>query len=364
MVQVHLWVGLTAGLLLVVAGVTGTVLVYDDAIDAALNPGLLRVSALESRVPMQQVVDAVARAYPEHPVAYVRLPRAPGETYEFTTGGPEPLEIFADPYRGTIVGARGKTEGLINALFDLHVHLLSGENGERVMGVVGILALLLVATGVVVWWPRVRRWWGGFVVRRGASWKRLNFDLHRAGGIWSAAFLAVTAATGAGLIFHDAFLAAANRLTASTDVPPPPAVAARPGQPWVPIDSLLRQADRALPGGEITYVAFPATPEAPLSVRKYFDAALHPNGRSFVYLDPWTAEPLAVESALTAPAGLKALNALYPLHIGSWGGPVVRLLYALFGLAPLVLFVTGSIIWWSRTAGQKRRGRPARPAGA
>lgn len=355
--NIHLWVGLTIGLLLVLAGLTGSILVFDDEIDSALNPELLSVVPADETIPLQPVVDAVATAYPRHPISYIRLPRGPGETYEFTTAGADPLEIFADPYRGEILGARGKTEGFINALFDLHVHLLSGETGERVMGVVGLLTLLLVLTGIVVWWPGVRRWWEGFAVRWGANWKRVNFDLHRAGGIWSAAFLAITASTGAGLIFHDAFLAGANWITASPEAPAPPEVVPRTGEPWLPLDSLLRQAERALPGGTVTYVAFPADPEAPLSVRKHFGAALHPTGRSFVYLDPWTGEAVAVDRALSAPAGMKALNLLYPLHIGSFGGLAVRILYAVLGLAPLILFVSGILMWWNRTQVPKRRRR-------
>jgi uncharacterized iron-regulated membrane protein len=361
--DVHLWVGLTLGLLLVLAGLTGSILVFDEEIDAMLNPELLRVAPGEVQVSLQRVVASLGAAYPEHPVSYIRMPRGPSETYEVTTAGADPLEIFVDPYRGTILGERGTTEGFTNTLFDLHVHLLSGETGERVMGVVGLLTLLLVATGLVVWWPGTRRWWDGFIVRRRANWKQVNFDLHRAGGIWSAAFLAVTAATGAALIFHDAFLAGANWLTASPASPAPPTVVPRPGEPWLPLASLLRQADRALPGGTITYVEFPPAPEAPLTIRKHLDAELHPNGRSFVHLDPWSGAALAVEPAVRAAAGMRTLNLLYPLHIGSFGGMPVRVLYALLGLAPIVLFASGCLMWWNRTQAPQRRRPRARHSG-
>lgn len=363
--DIHLWLGFTAGLLLVLAGLTGSLLVFDDEIDATLNPGLRRVAPAAGEAPLQRVVESVAAAYPEQPVSYIRMPRAAGQTYEITTAGADPLEVFADPYRGTILGARGKTDGLVNTLFDLHVHLLSGETGEQVMGVVGLLTVLLVLTGAVVWWPGIRRWWSGFTVRWRANWKRVNFDVHRAGGIWSAAFLLLTASTGAALIFHDPFLAAANWITASSSPPPAPTVTPRPGEPWLPLDSLLRQADRALPGGTTTYVSFPGSAEAPLTVRKHFDAALHPNGRSFVYLDPWSGETLGVEKATLAPAGMRALNLLYPLHIGSYGGLPVRILYAVLGLSPLVLFVSGCLMWWNRTkAPERRRENRASPPAA
>ena len=355
--QIHLWLGLSVGLLLALAGLTGSILVFDEEIDALLNPELLVVEAGESRVPFQQVVSTVEAAYPDQPISYVRMPRGAGETFEVTTAGTPALEIFVDPHSGSILGDRGVEQGFTNKLWHLHVHLLSGENGERVMGIVGLLTLLIVLSGVVVWWPRMRRWLEAFLVRWRAGWKRVNFDAHRAAGIWSAAFLALTASTGAALIFHDAFLAVANAVTASAPTPAPPVVVPRAGTDRVPIDAMLAEAHRALPGGTITYVSFPAAADQPLSVRLHFDEALHPNGRSFVYLDPWTGDALAVESALLAPAGLRALNLLYPLHIGSFGGLVVRVLYALFGLAPLFLLTTGAIMWWNRTIAPKRKRR-------
>lgn len=355
--NVHLWTGLTVGLLLVVAGLTGSILVFGPEIDARLNPGLLRTSPTPERASLQAIVKAVATEYPQHPVSYIRMPRGPNETYEITTAGADPLEVFADPYRGTILGARRTADGFVNVLHELHVHLLSGETGEQVMGFVGLLALLLVMSGGIVWWPGIRRWWEGFTLRWRASWKRINFDLHRVGGIWSAAFLLLTAGTGAALVFHDAFLAGANWLTASPASAPSPTVVPRPGEPTVSLDMLLRRADQALPEGVTTYVSFPASPDMPLTVRKHLDVELHPNGRSFVHIDPWSGQVLAVERATLAPAGLRALNLLYPLHIGSYGGLPIRLLYAILGVAPLVLFVSGVLMWWNRTQAPKRRRR-------
>lgn len=355
--QIHLWLGLSAGLLLALAGVTGSILVFDEEIDALLNPALRVANPAAERVSFDQAITNVEAAYPELPVSYVRMPRGPDETYEITTAGTEPVQIFVDPYSGAVLGLRGAEEGFTNKLWHLHVYLLSGENGERVMGFVGLLTLLIVLTGVVVWWPSARRWADAFVVRWRAGWKRLNFDLHRAGGIWSAAFLLVTASTGAALIFHDAFLAVANGVTGSENPPLAPAVVARSGMDRAPLDDLLAEAHRALPGGTITYVSFPPTPESPVSVRLYFDEALHPNGRSFVYLDPWTGAAIGAESALAAPAGTRALNLLYPLHIGSFGGIAVRILYALLGLTPLILMASGFLVWWNRSIAPKRRRR-------
>jgi uncharacterized iron-regulated membrane protein len=51
----------------------------------------------------------------------------------------------------------------------------------------------------------------------------------------------------------------------------------------------------------------------------------------------------------------RILAAQYTLHVGHYGGIVTQILYALIGIAPLGLFVTGAIIWWSRTYAAKPR---------
>ncbi|MFX9612122.1 PepSY-associated TM helix domain-containing protein, partial [Acinetobacter baumannii] len=84
---------------------------------------------------------------------------------------------------------------------------------------------------------------------------------------------------------------------------------------------------------------------APFVVRKRFPAELHPNGRSFVYVDQYDGEVLLVENALRSPLGTRLVNLFYPIHIGLWGGLPTRILQVLIGLTPAVLFITGLLMW-------------------
>jgi uncharacterized iron-regulated membrane protein len=82
---------------------------------------------------------------------------------------------------------------------------------------------------------------------------------------------------------------------------------------------------------------------------------------------------LRVDDARTAPAGARLLHTFYPLHVGAVGGLFVKGLYVFLGLAPAVLSITGTIIWyrrWRRTptepprhdeAGTRPVQLPARP---
>lgn len=355
--QLHLYVGLVVGLLLVSAGLTGSVLVWKNEIDALLHPGLLRVEPAPAGLSLQEVVEVAERAYPDRPAARIQMARAPGESVEVTTAGADPLQVYVDPYRGTVLGSRRPTETFANALFYWHTSLLSGETGEMVMGTSALLLLVLVLSGLVVWWPGMRRLADAVRVKWSANWKRVNYDLHRAGGFWSVLFLTLVAVTGSSLVFHDAYMAGLDWATRSPPRPAAPVVSEVPGAPALPLDGMVQRANAALPGGEVTYVVLPPTSTAPLIVRKKMPPELHPNGRNFVYLHPQTGEVLAVENALTAPAGTRAYNVLYPLHIGHWGGAVSRVLYSLLGLVPLLLFVSGFLMWRNRTRGKRTKKR-------
>lgn len=138
------------------------------------------------------------------------------------------------------------------------------------------------------------------------NWKRVNFDLHRAGGFWTSLYFVVVAITWSSLIYHDAYMAGLNRITRSAARPAAPSVVTLPGSPALPLEMLVERANRVLPGGIVTVITLPQKPTAPVVVRKKMEAELHPNGRNFIYLHPQTGEVLAQESALTAPIGTRA----------------------------------------------------------
>src|SRR5687767_26724 len=97
--QLHLYLGLTIGLFLASSGITGSILVWRNEIDALLHPELLRVVPAADRMPLQSVVDVVRAAYPGRGISMIQMPRAAEESVELTLAGSEPLQVYVDPYR-------------------------------------------------------------------------------------------------------------------------------------------------------------------------------------------------------------------------------------------------------------------------
>lgn len=361
----HLYLGLVTGLVLSVVGVTGTVLVFHDEIDALLAPELHRVEAAPGAqtAPLDRVVAAAGSYEPGHTPSYVRLPRHPGESAEIWTDGEAGPAVFVDPYTAEALGST--TGSLTDWLFELHVELFAGEVGHWVVGSSAVALILMLLSGLVLWWPKAYRWARALFDLPRGSWRRINYRLHEMSGAWSTVGLLVLAVTGASLVFHDAFSAALHAVTASEAPPPPPtsvvpavgsagAVDAAVGSD-APLAVGLSNARAALPDGRPTWIYLPTAPDAPLSVRMRRPGEWHPNGRSYVYVDRYSGQVLRAHDALESQLGTRIYDVLYPLHIGRFG-LWSKILYALLGLAPLLLSIGGTIIWLDRRARKRARG--------
>lgn len=352
--RLHLYVGLAAGLLLALCGLTGSALVFGNELDRALNPGLLRVTPGGRAAPVQDVLNAARRFYPGGKASRIRLPQDAEGSYEVCfAAGEEPRCVYVDPYSARVLGSRVPAHSFKGRLLSLHRRLLSGEAGETVVGVGGILLLALSLSGVVLWWPGRKNLARGLRVKWGGGRRRLSYDLHRVSGVCVLLFLSVTTFTGAAMVFRPTFESSLNRLGRRPRHAEKPASTPRAGFEPAPLEVVMRGADAALPNSRATFVTLPGTPTAPYVVRKRQTGELQQSGRSLVYLDQYSGDVLSVESAFHAPAGTRAGNYLYPVHAGQFGGTPTRVLQVIVGFAPAWLFFTGFLMWRNRVAAKR-----------
>ena len=93
---VHRWFGLIAGLFLIVLGVTGSLLVFEDAIDRAFNPVTSFVRPGATRLGVDSLMVAAKSAWPGHVITGVRIPERTDLSLEFSTASGRGL--FIDPH--------------------------------------------------------------------------------------------------------------------------------------------------------------------------------------------------------------------------------------------------------------------------
>jgi uncharacterized iron-regulated membrane protein len=347
----HRYVGVTVGLLLVLIGLTGSLLVFDNETESFLNPELLRVTPQGERLSIESILSTARKTYPELKLEHISVPQEPNEVYTITTSH-DYISIYVNPYTGSVLGSRLWRQSYKGFLYDLHVSLFACETGVIVVAMGGLLLVLLSATGVILW-PGWRRLVSGLKIRWRSPWRLVNYDLHKVAGILSVVFLVLIASTGVAMSFWTQseqalyWLTHTPKLAESIDVP-------ASDKPPLMLDELLTKADASLPSAKTILVDLPSTPQKALRVRKKLPQETDPYGWSFVYLDQYSGSVLRVDNALKATLAGQINNSLYTLHIGAFGGLKMRILYMFIGLVPTVLTLTGLAIWWSRTYNRKR----------
>lgn len=347
--SLHRYIGVMLGLLLVVIGLSGSLLVFGNEIDRFLNPQLLQVTPQGQRVSIESVLKTAQQTYPDQKPEHFVIPHAPHEVYTMVIGG-HSSGIYANPYTGEILGSRLPRQSLKGFLYDLHVSLLSGATGTLIVSIGAVMLLVLSITGLILW-PGWGRLVAGLRIRWRSPWQIFNYDLHKVGGILAVIFLSLIAATGIAMSYWDQSeqliysLTRTQKIADSIELP-------ATDKPPLKLDQLLPLADAALPGAETVWVDLPETPQKALRVRKKFPQEADPYGWSFVYLNQYNGDVLRVDNALKAPLAARIIGAWYPLHIGAFGGTATRILYVFVGLALPLLSITGFLIWWSRTYGR------------
>ncbi|MEH2382461.1 MAG: PepSY-associated TM helix domain-containing protein [Nostoc sp.] len=349
----HRYIGLVVGVLLIIAGLTGSLLVFSPEIDEfLLKSEIGQVIPSGQRVSIESVLDTVKAAYSKVPklkVQTIYTPKKPDAPYQLNLEPPEgeTTEVYVNPYTGAIMASLEGDRTFTTFTLELHEQLLAGETGTQIMGVAALLLFILSITGIILW-PGWRRLISGFKVKwKNAHPKRVNFDIHKVVGIIAAVFLALTGFTGFYLNFRGFVTPIIYAITFTHNSPDP---VSQPiaGSTALSLTQLLQKADAALPNTVTTAVYLPQTPEAAIYIRKKYSHEEAILGRSGVYLDQYTGKTIQIKDALKKSLGDKVLDSFILLHFGTFGGLPTRILYVFVGLAPLILLVTGFVMWWYR----------------
>ena len=358
--QLHLWLGVGVGLVLLAVGVSGSALIFRPELEEALY--LPRVAASGATAPVAGILADVAARYPGRRVSRVQFPADADRALEFVVSKigarslkeAQQIRVFANPYSGALLGAREQQSSWIFVLQDFHFSLSGGLTGLKVNGVVGGVLVLMSLTGLIAWWPTPGRWRRSIRINTAASWKRVTWDVHSVTGFFSSLVLMVFGLTGVFYGFREPVTRALLWTVKGEPALPPPRSVVSP----VPatIDAVLKSAGAAIPNARILALRTPATPSSPwvasASIRTHSG-----EGEDRIYVDAGSAAVLRIDRPSELPRGARVLEMMNPLHLGTFGGVVTRGLWFVFGIVPLVLFATALVMWWNRVLAPRVRRR-------
>ena len=343
---VHRYLGLAGAVLFVVMGLTGSLLAFETDFDRWLNPSLWRVRPEASRMPEQRLVDLVEAQLPllglNGHVEQIAVGHDRDAQIFVSSGG---VRLFVNPYTGALLGVRNrpsKLETFVLSVHQFHVRLLAGNTGEWIVDGASASLLLMIPTGVWLWWRKKR-----LKVKLAASSRRINWDLHNVFGIYGGAFLLLLAVTGLLVAFEtplywmvrsDPWRPGAlprSTVPSSTD-----------GNLRVPdVDAFMAAANRALPGAETYQIHLPMRPRSPVQVLMHGPGLA---GHSTVYLDRYSGQVLRVEDLSKLPRAYRAHSINQAIHMGTILGMPTKALLSMSSLVMVVLVITGCLMWWQR----------------
>ena len=372
----HLWLGLASGIVVLIVCITGCIWVFNEEITAFIEPET-RIEKQERAVLSPSQLIAVAnKEFPGMKVSYATYQQ--GRTINIGLGerkkGGAILKV--NPYTGQVIDKKEAKKGD----FDFFRFILNGhralwlpfEIGRKIVNYSTLTFVVILITGLIWWWPKK---WNkttrakSFTIKWGASFKRVNLDLHNVLGFYAMLFLLCIALTGMvwGLDWYSKglywvttggqTLPERGRLTSDS------LQANLHFTPEQAIDKVFQQVINKHPESQGFYYTFPDTAKAKaiISVTVYPDKGQFYNSRSYKFdqhtLKSLTSGDVYDVSFEEASAGQKLRKMNYDIHVGSilgFPGKVLAFLAALIGAS---LPVTGFLVWWGRKFGKNKKDR-------
>ena len=386
LVLLHRWFGLAAALFLFIAGVTGAVISWDHELDSWLNPQLYDSDTIGTPMPALELAARVETADPRARVTYLPLATEPGHALQiFVSPRVDPQtgklydlsynQLALDPVTGEIQGRRFwgaislTRENLLPFLYKLHysMHIPAGNGIEWGMWLMGIIGIVWVLDCFIALWlsfPKLSSWRKSLAFRWTGGGHRLNFDLHRSGGVWVWLLLLVLAVTSVSMNLNTEVVRPIvswfSTLSPSPFDSRTPRLAEQAPQPKMTASQIIsiarhdaKQRGWQQPAGGLFY-----SPEYDVYGVGFFAAGNDHGdgglGNPWLYFDAQDGRAAGADIPGIGTAGDIFMQSMFPLHSGRIIGLPGRIMVSLMGLIVAMLSVTGVIIWV-----RKRRARAA-----
>src|SRR5437016_2677256 len=138
--NLHLYTALVAGVFVVILGVTGGIMAFEEDLDRTFNPTLFNVQPGPQKLPIPQLLDSLKAAFPGQKFNSLHIGSRPdGSYYTGIKGG----QVFVNPYTGQVLGTR-TTPTRLAVVHQVHLRLLLGETGKAVVNIVAFVLVWLV----------------------------------------------------------------------------------------------------------------------------------------------------------------------------------------------------------------------------
>lgn len=185
----HFYAGLFVMPFLIVLAITGTIYVFKPQIESALYGDKLFVPAgTQARLGYDKLLGIAAGALPpDAKASSIAVSQDPERSTEavFRLASGDSSSVYVNPYTGQVLGTLSVEHRLMKQVRQIHRDLLLGKWGGWLMELAACWTLVMVGTGIALWWPRKRfSAWGTLLPRLSLRGRAVWRELHLVAGIW------------------------------------------------------------------------------------------------------------------------------------------------------------------------------------
>lgn len=377
----HLWLGLSSGIVVFIVSITGCFYAFQQEIKDAMEPWRFVEARDQAFLPPSRLLDTAKAYFPDMQptgLTYSNREGAAAVGYHTFEGGKEEFSvIFLDPYTAEPLK---KMQTVGSGDFDFFSFILDGhralwlpyEIGRPIVGVATLIFIVLLFSGLIMWWPK--RWnktayKKSLTIKWNAKFKRVNYDLHNVLGFYTLVFAFILGVTG--LVwsftwFADSLYYITSGGETHSEHHHPHSDISKAGllNDSIPVlDRAWYKVVEQEPDAEGFYLTpYPQAADDAIEIIAYQDHGTWYN-RNEYYFDQYTLERYRAQGDVYEEASfadqLVELN--YDIHVGAvWGLPG-KILAFFVSLVSASLPVTGFLVWWNKKKKEKKKGAKRKP---
>lgn len=368
--QFHWFLGISAGLILSIMGVTGAIYSYESQILKWINQDSYVVKA-ENREKLtpEQLFTHFNQNHPEIKINSISISADPTKSSIVNIakeGERRGYNMMVNPYSAEILPAL-KGRDFFNSVQSLHRWLTVGKIGDREIGkqITGAATLMLiffVLSGLYLRWPRkhsIRQW---FVFKRELSGKNFLWDLHAVAGTWVAIFYLLLAMTG--LYWSYDWWRNGMFKVLGVDRPAPTAQHQNNNQtngnklPQDQIPQILATTwtnATAKIGREYSTITLniPKVANGKIDLSYVDPIPQHERARNSVVFDYSNNQIIKHEIYENKKLNEKIMSSMLPVHRGSFFGGLYQFFVMIAALSMPLFFITGWMLYFKRRKQQQ-----------
>ncbi|CAM4405383.1 PepSY domain-containing protein [Paenibacillus alkaliterrae] len=197
----HFYAGIVFAPFLIILAFSGAVYLFKPQIEGYLYKDMLVVREVGT-TPLSPatIIEKAEKDYPGLKVSSITLPNTKDSSYKMSVNlSGKPTTMYVDPYNGNVLGTLNSDKTFSAFFKKLHSeHVIGGTFANRLVELAACWAVILLLTGLYLWWPRNKSSiWGTVLPRLSKPGSRLFWrDLHAVPAFWLSLVLLVIIASG------------------------------------------------------------------------------------------------------------------------------------------------------------------------